>query len=172
MEVDGTRHSTRRSERLKNSKPASLSRHHESMTQGNPQTLFWPISCADFFLWAHSVSVCHLTHSGEGRETCLKGHFTPKSNTVPLAIEPNGTIFWNYFISTIRKVVPAWGCSQQGLWIILSNCVMMFGKRHRVWIFQMYILVLWAPQAECCLVPSCYREGTHLYGRCLQNCNR
>ena len=35
-----------------------------------------------------------------------------------------------------KKVVPTWNCSQQGLWIILSNHTMIFGKRHWFWIFS------------------------------------
>ena len=46
----------------------------------------------------------------------------------------------------------AQNCSQQGLWIILCNGVMISGKRHYCWAFQMYFLGLWT-QLEHHLVP-------------------
>ena len=37
-----------------------------------------------------------------------------------------------------KKVVLTWNCSQQGLSIILRNGVMISGRRHYCWLFQMY----------------------------------
>ena len=48
-------------------------------------------------------------------------------------------------------MVPMWNCSQQGLWIILSNWVTISrgrSKKHCCRDFRMYFLVLWQPQAE------------------------
>lgn len=43
------------------------------------------------------------------------------------------------------KVDPTWDCSQQHLWIILSNWVAISGKRPRCCSFWMYILGLYEP---------------------------
>ena len=61
-----------------------------------------------------------------------------------------------------NKDGPTWNCLQQGLWIIFSNLVMISRKRHCCWVFQMYFMVFWAPQAECHLTPLYSREGRHL----------
>lgn len=37
-----------------------------------------------------------------------------------------------------ERIVPTINCSQQGLRIILSNQIMISGKRHCCWVFQMY----------------------------------
>ena len=38
------------------------------------------------------------------------------------------------------SVVFTWNCSQQGLWIIFCNWVMISGKRRCCWVFQVYFL--------------------------------
>ena len=40
--------------------------------------------------------------------------------------------------SSRRKIVNTWNCSQQGLLIILSNQVMISGKRHCCWVLLMF----------------------------------
>lgn len=42
-----------------------------------------------------------------------------------------------FYVGTIF-LGPTWNCTQYDLWIILSNQVMIFGKRHCCWVFQMY----------------------------------
>ena len=39
------------------------------------------------------------------------------------------------FCTVGRKIAPTWNCSQQSVQIMLSNWVMMYGKRHRCWVF-------------------------------------
>ena len=49
---------------------------------------------------------------------------------------PSDTASWCSLLE--RKEAPPWNCSQQGVWIILSNQVMISAKRHNCWGFQMY----------------------------------
>lgn len=65
-----------------------------------------------------------------------------------------------------KKIVPTWNCSQQGLWIILSNQVMISAKSHRCCVFQIYF---WATQGECHPVPLRSIEGRHLYSQLRPN---
>lgn len=56
-----------------------------------------------------------------------------------------------FYVGTIF-LGPTWNCTQYDLWIILSNQVMIFGKRHCCWVFQMYFFVLRATQASLTLM--------------------
>ena len=48
-------------------------------------------------------------------------------------------------VPVCKKVVPTWNSSQQGLWIILCNRVMISKKKHYCWVFQIYIFYLLLP---------------------------
>lgn len=51
----------------------------------------------------------------------------------------------------------------------LSWVTMMSGKKHHYWVYPLYLLVLWAPYAECHPVPVYSREGKHRFSWYLQN---
>lgn len=59
--------------------------------------------------------------------------------------------------------------AQRGLWTILSNRVMISGKRCCCWVFKWIFLALWAPWATCHPIKLCWIEGRHLYSWCLRN---
>ena len=50
-----------------------------------------------------------------------------------------------------KKKVPMWICSQQCLWIILSNQVVISGKRCCSWVFQIFFFFFFKHQKLCAI---------------------
>lgn len=104
---------------FKKSTAISLSRNHDPATQDNPQPLFWAVSCRNYFL---STELHRITGQ---KEACI---YSWKSRyTLP-------SVQW-----CLKKMLPT--CSQRGLWINLSNWVMVSGKRH--FLLSLSNILLW-----------------------------
>jgi len=134
----------------KNSTAMSLSRNHDLVTQDNPQTLLWAVSWTTiFFLLNYTHQPNHCT---EGSVHLLLAHLAPLSSLMLQLIQGGRHSFLHLALSQAayhwKKVVPTWNCSQQGLWIILSNKVMI---SHCCWVFQMYFLGAFSTKSH---VPS------------------
>ena len=75
-----------------------------------------------------------------------------------------------------QMVVPTLYCSQQGLWMILSNWVMISGKRHYGGVFRTYFILSYnseKPQVECHPAQLYLREDRQsLHRRYRQNSHR
>ena len=114
----------------KNSTAMSLSRNHDPVTQNNPQTLLRAVPCRNYFLsckphpltispcrWNHSPTGWKASSTGCKRQWCLSWLSFNVSQLSGLILH-----------SCAPRIVP--NCSQQDLWVILINWVMISKKRH------------------------------------------
>lgn len=104
----------------------------------SPQTLLWVASCENYFPTYHSAQ-------GSVHLPVMRSWFSDGvilNWAVMLAI---CMLLWAG--RTMERItVPTWNCSLRGLWRFCEEQVVISGKRHYCWVFQMYFGTLSTPR--------------------------